>query len=126
MYSFSAVGGILCIGDRVAFNRNCIVICRSEITIGDGVIFGPGVTIYDHDHIFTDEGILPGYWHGKVVIEEGCWIASNVTILRNTHIGEGCVIGAGAVVKGNIPPHSLVIGQRELSVIPIEKRQSDL
>ena len=29
-------------------------------------------------------------------------------ILRNTHIGDGCVIGAGVVVKGDIPPHSIV------------------
>lgn len=106
----------------MSFNRNCIVICRNEIQIEEEVIFGPGVTIYDHDHIFTDEGIQPGYKHGPVIIEKGCWIAANVTILRNTHIGEGCVIGAGAVVKGEIPPHSLVTSDRGLTIVPIEKR----
>lgn len=65
---------------------------------------------------------MPGYKHGAVVIEKGCWIASNVIILRNTHIGEGCVIGAGACVKGVIPPHSLVTSDRELNIVPIEKR----
>ena len=120
--SLSSVGGVLRIGNNVSFNRNCIAICRKEITIDDDVIFGPGVTIYDHDHIFSDDGICPGYKHGAVVIERGCWIAANVTILRNTHIGEGCVIGAGAVVKGDIPPHSLVTSDRSLNIIPIEKR----
>ena len=84
------------------------------------MIFGPGVTIYDHDHMFSDEGILPGYKQGSVIIDDGCWIAANVTILRNTHIGEGCVIGAGAVVKGDIPAHSLVTSGRELKIRPIE------
>lgn len=98
------------------------MICRREITIEDKVIFGPGVTIYDHDHIFSDEGILPGFKHGSVVIEKGCWIAANVTILRNTHIGEGSVIGAGTVVKGDIPPHSLVTSDRNLNIIPIERK----
>ena len=64
--------GTLRIGSGVSFNRNCIIICRNEITIEDDVIFGPGVTIYDHDHIFTAEGIKPGYNIGSVVIEKGC------------------------------------------------------
>lgn len=120
--SLTSVGGILDIGSNVSFNRNCIVICRKEITIKDHVIFGPGVTIYDHDHRFSDEGILPGFKHGPVIIEEGCWIAANVTILRNTHIGEGCVIGAGAIVQGDIPPYSLVTSDRRMNIIPIDKR----
>lgn len=120
--SLTSIGGSLRIGNNVSFNRNCIVICRDEITIEDDVIFGPGVTIYDHDHIFSDQGIQPGYKHGSVVIEKGCWVAANVTILRNTRIGEGSVIGAGVVVKGDIPPHSLVTSNRDLNIIPIENR----
>ena len=120
--ALSSVGGMLRIENNVSFNRNCIIICRKEITIEENVIFGPGVTIYDHDHIFSEEGILPGYKYGPVVIEKDCWIAANVTILRNTHIGEGCVIGAGTVVKGDIPPHSLVTNDRGLHIVPIEKR----
>ena len=86
------------------------------------MIFGPGVTIYDHDHIFSDEGILPGYKQDSAIIDDGCWIAANVTILRNKHIGEGCVIGAGAVVRGDIPPHSLVTNDRSLNVVPIVRK----
>lgn len=113
-------GGKLRIGSNVAFNRNCIVVCRKEIIIGDNVMFGPGVTIYDHDHIFSYDGILPGFKYGTITIEKGCWIAANVTILRGTHIGKGSVIGAGAIVKGNIPPHSLVTSDRSLLVVPIK------
>ncbi len=120
--SISSIGGKCSVGNNVHFNRNCIVISRDEITIGDDVLFGPNVVIYDHDHIFNNEGIQPGYKHGPVVIEKGCWIAANVTILRNTHIGEGSVIGAGAIVKGDIPSHSLVTSNRELVVKPLIKK----
>ena len=41
-------------------------------------------------------------------IDEGFWISGNVTILRNTHIGEESVIGAGAIVSGEFPLHSLI------------------
>lgn len=120
--SLTSVGGLLDIGSDVSFNRNCIAVCRKEITIKDHVIFGPNVIIYDYDHNFSDEGILPGFKHGSIIIEEGCWIAANVTILRNTHIGEGCVIGAGTIVQGDIPPHSLVTSDRKLNIAPIKKK----
>ena len=120
--SISSIGGELIIGDNVSFNRNCILISRNKIVIGDNVIFGPGVTVYDHDHVFSEKGILPGYNHGAVIIDKDCWIAANVTILRNTHIGQGSVVGAGAVVKGEIPPHSLVTNDRTLKIVPIETR----
>lgn len=83
-------------------------------------MFGPGVTIYDHDHKFSVEGVKTDLNYGSVIIDDGCWIAANVVILRNTHIGEGCVIGAGTVVKGQIPPHSLVTSDRKLNIIPLK------
>ncbi len=117
----SCGGGILCVGNDVHFNRNCIVVCRHSIDIGNDVLFGPGVTIYDHDHIFSEDGVFPGFKLGSVVIEDGCWIGANVTILRDTHIGRNSVIGAGTVVKGTIPACSLAMGQREMSISPICK-----
>lgn len=117
--SLSSCGGYLHIGNNVSFNRSCIIICRNLINIGDNVLLGPGVTIYDHDHIFSPGGILPGFKLGEVVIEDGCWIGANVTILRNTHIGKNSVIGAGTVVKGDIPAGSLVTGQRNVQIVPI-------
>lgn len=114
-------GGVLNIGSDVALNRNCILVCRNNITIGSNTMFGPGVTIYDHDHKFNADGIQSELNYGSVIIDNGCWIAANVTILRNTHIGEGSVIGAGTVVKGEIPPHSLVTSDRGLNIVPIRK-----
>ena len=115
--------GVMTLGDNVSFNRNDIVICRHHITIGNHVAFGPNVLIYDHDHVFTKEGFKSTeYKTGAVIIENDCWIGANVTILRNTHIGEGCIIGAGTVVSGTIPAHSIVKANREISITPIEDR----
>jgi acetyltransferase-like isoleucine patch superfamily enzyme len=53
-------------------------------------------------------------------IGRDCWLGAAVTVLGGVHIGEGCVIGAGAVVTKDLPPYSIangvparVIGQRE-------------
>lgn len=120
----ATAGGELHIGNNVSFNRYDIIICRQRIQIGNHVAFGPNVTVYDHDHIYDENGFEGGTFKtGDIMIGDNCWIASNVTILRGTIIGEGCVIGAGTVLHGNIPPHSIVHGNRELSIHTIEARE---
>lgn len=118
--TLSANGGKLTLGNHVFFNRNCIAVALQQITIGDNCIFGPGVIVYDHDHKFNSNGIILGEYNtSPIIIDNNCWIGANVTILRGTHIGEGCVIGAGTVVKGDISPHSLVTNNRELDITAI-------
>lgn len=119
--AFSSLdGGEMVIGDRVIVNRNCILICRHNIRIGNHCSFGPNVCIYDHDHNYGKDGMKPGYKYGDVVIEDHCWIGAGTIILRGSHIGEGSVIGAGCVIKGNIPPHSLVTMERKLKIQEID------
>lgn len=121
-YIAVADGGTVSIGDHVAIARNSILVCHDRITIGDHCAIAPNVLIYDHDHKFGMDGICPGYNTAPVVIERNCWIGAGVTILRGARIGEGSVIGAGCVVTGDIPPHSLVTSDRTLKIIPITDR----
>lgn len=115
-----SVSGSLTIGNGVSFNRNCIVICRKKITIGDNCIFGPNVCIYDHDHLFSKTGIENNqYKSSEIIIEPGCWIGAGVIILRGTHIGKNSVIGAGVVLKGKVPSNSLVTPDVKNKIIPI-------
>ena len=119
--TFSVVGGHLRIGSNTSFNRNDIIVCHNIIKIGENCSFGPNVVVYDHDHKFSIEGSEKcKYNTTPIIIEDNCWLGANVTILRGTHIGEGCVIGAGTIVKGEIPPHSLVTSNREMLIKPIE------
>jgi len=45
-----------------------------------------------------------------VVVEEDVWIGARVTILQGVHVGRGCEIGAGTVLRTSTPPYSVVIG----------------
>lgn len=38
------------------------------------------------------------------------WIGSHATILGKAHVGNGAVIGAGAVVTKDVPPYAIVVG----------------
>lgn len=44
------------------------------------------------------------------VIGNDVLISSNVTVLRGVEIGDGCVIGAGAVVNKSLEPYSIAVG----------------
>ena len=48
-----------------------------------------------------------------------------MTILRNTHMGEGCVIGAGAVIKGDIPAHSIVTVHQSQHLHQLVDKEND-
>lgn len=122
----SAPGGKIVIGEKTTINRNNMIICREEVRVGKECAFGPNVLIYDHDHRFDSNGFAwDEFRTSSVIIEDGCWVGANAIILRGTHIGKGSVIGACSVVKGIIPPHSLVTANRDLQIQPIEKRDDN-
>ena len=47
---------------------------------------------------------------GELIIGNGCWIGAGAKILGNVEIGEGAKVGAGSVVLKNVPPHCTVAG----------------
>ena len=84
-----------------------------SVKIGSGCKFGNNLVIVDHDHNYkNDDG--PEFISTPVVIGDNNWVGANVTILRGTKIGNGCVIGAGSVVKGDIPDGSKIIQKRKV------------
>ena len=39
-----------------------------------------------------------------------CWIGAKVTILDGARVGNGCIIAAGAVVRGEFPDNVIIGG----------------
>lgn len=103
--------GVLEIGEKTYMNRFCMISAHEEVTIGKECMFGPGVKIFDNDHVHSPEtGVSTKLKTAPIRIGNHCWIASDVIILRGTTIGDNCVIGAGCVVKGNVPAGTVVKG----------------
>ena len=92
----------------LAMNRGAQIICQEEITIGEGCLISRDVVIRDNDggHSIKTEGYKKT---APVHIEDNVWIGQGSMILKGVTIGEGSVIGAGAVVMTNVKPHSLVM-----------------
>ena len=94
-------GNIICKG----------VVLTVDIKIGDHVIININSTIGHDATIENFVSIMFGvHISGNVKIGEGTLIGSGAVILPNLTIGKWCKIGAGAVVTKNIPDNSTVIG----------------
>lgn len=119
---FEAHGeGTLHIGENTYFNRYCMISAHNSVEIGSHCMFGPGVKIFDNNHRFShDKGVSSHLKTEKIFIGNRCWIASNAVILKGTHIGDCCVIGAGCIVSGNIPSGTLVKCKQELEYTAIQ------
>lgn len=59
---------------------------------------------------------------GDTVIGNDVWIGQNVTILSGVRVGDGAIIGANSVVRENIEPYTVVIGN---PARPLRKRFDD-
>ena len=47
-----------------------------------------------------------------VVIGDEVWIGCRVIILKGVRVGQGAIIGAGAIVTKNVPPMAVVVSPR--------------
>lgn len=102
------------IGDNVDLGVDNFFQAGGGITIGNDVIFGPGVKIWSINHRVerTDIPIREqGYSRESVTIDDGVWLGANVFVMPGVHITQGCVVSAGSVVgKKKYPPYSIISG----------------
>ena len=85
--------------------------------IGDRVFIGPGSKIltstYKLNGYFSAEH-LPGdcgeIEYGDIRIDDDAYIGANCTVLPGSIIGEGAVVGANSLVKGELEPWTIYVG----------------
>ena len=80
------------------------------IHIGKNCVIASGTTILSHDHCKrTGDGPLDTLLL-DTYIGNRCFLAVNCMILPGVHVGDECIVGAGAVVTKDVPDHSVVAG----------------
>jgi acetyltransferase-like isoleucine patch superfamily enzyme len=107
-------GAVLTIGDAVGMSSATIV-CLRAVTVGDGALLGGGCRIYDTDFHSLDAAERarpgnPGARRAPVTIGSRAFVGGHAVVLKGADVGVEAVVGAGAVVRGVVPPGEVWAG----------------
>ncbi len=100
--------GNLKVGDNCFFARGCDIDVTGNLTIGDYTRLSENVKILTHNHdvVYAHDLILT-----PLTICEDVRFGARVLVLPGVNkIGRGAILSAGAIVKHEVPPYSVVMG----------------
>lgn len=114
--------GYIKIGKRVYIGTGTTLFGHKGLEIGDFTLMAQNITLTPYSHIFDNPNEIIRAQGGnseKVTIGKDCYIGMGVTIMYSGDIGDGSVVGSGALVVKPIPPYSVAVG---VPAKPIKKR----
>jgi acetyltransferase-like isoleucine patch superfamily enzyme len=111
------------IGAGTVIGNDLTVTCGELVEVGDGVLMSARVSLLDQLHDY-DSWLAPQLagdprpphfsWAmtdaRPVRVGSGTWLGIGVAVLPGVKIGEGCVVGANAVVTSDLPDYSVAVG----------------
>lgn len=126
------------IGNYVGIGDQCSFAVGREITIGNNVMMGTNIDVFDTPGHPTDPALrLAGSLRltgapalqedvRAVHIEDNVWVGSGVTIFPGVTLGEGCVVARGSIVMSSVPPYVVVAGSpaRQIARLTNPKEKS--
>jgi UDP-2-acetamido-3-amino-2,3-dideoxy-glucuronate N-acetyltransferase len=113
-HAFIETGAV--VGNRVTIKNHVVV--WDGVTIADDAFIGPTV-IFTNDRLPRSPRMPAAArryanrssWLLPTKVGRGASLGGGAVIVPGVSIGEFAMIGAGAVVTRDVPPHSLVVGQ---------------
>jgi acetyltransferase-like isoleucine patch superfamily enzyme len=107
--------GNLVVGADTVINAGCVLYTGNGIRIGTGVAIAANCTFAPTNHEYQrrdipirQQGFRPS--KGGIIVDDDVWIGANCILLDGTHVGRGCVIAAGTVVRGVLAPYGIFGG----------------
>jgi acetyltransferase-like isoleucine patch superfamily enzyme len=108
-------GGKVIIGQGTHIQANCRLFGHlGSISIGQKVMIAPDCGFFPYQHTMDNlsqpmcvQGLTS---RGNIVIEDDVWIGTGAKVMDRVHIGQGAVIGAGAVVTQDVPAFGVALG----------------
>ena len=105
--------GNLYIGKNVYIAHNVFIGARCRINIGNDVLIGINTVMISGNHTLKNKSFRFGKPNLKpILIEDGVWIASNVTITAGTRIKKGALIGSSCSANGDYDEFSINLGKK--------------
>ncbi len=107
------LGKGLKVGNNVGLGTHGFYGCAGGVEIGSDTIIGNYVSFHSENHNYSDISIpirSQGVNHKGICVGNNCWVGAKATFLDGSTVGNGCIIAAGAVVRGNFPDNCIIGG----------------
>lgn len=98
--------------------------CNGDVTIGNHVLIGPHCSLAAGNHLFDAK---TGCFSARsdvdnsIVIGDGCWLASGVTVTAGVKVGKANLVCAGAVLTRSTPDYAIMAGMPAKQIGSIDK-----
>jgi acetyltransferase-like isoleucine patch superfamily enzyme len=103
-----AKGAVVTIGTGGYINVNNTFIIKHKLVIGDGCVIAWDCQFLDEDfHELEYQGKIDR--KSEIVLGNNIWVGCGVQVYKGTVIPDGCVIAAGAVVRGIIEEKNVLV-----------------
>lgn len=90
------------------------IICKCRITIGNNVMLGRDVCLFDSDfHSIFDEKGKRINLDKEIIIEDNVWIGARSMVLKGSILREGTIVSANTMVMGETEAGRVFINRRE-------------
>lgn len=107
-------GGAIEIGDGTHIQPECqFSAYTGNIKVGRNVQIAPRCAFYPYDHGISRAKTMmeqPLVSKGEIVVKDEAWLGYGTIVLDGVTIGVGAVVGAGSVVKDDIPDYAISAG----------------
>ena len=113
-------GATIHIGENVFINWGFNTVSTGSITIEDGAMIAPNVSMLTANHDLNDLQIIICK---PIVIKKNAWIGEGSKILQGVTVGEGAVVAGGSVVTKDVAPRTIVGGNPAKFIKNIESKQ---
>lgn len=100
------------LGKWVDVGRYTVIASKQHIAIGDYTVIAPFCYIIDHEHGFSAEDVILNQRSvlKKTIVGRDCYFGTGTVVLGGVTVGDGAIIGAGSVVKTDIPAYQVWAG----------------
>jgi acetyltransferase-like isoleucine patch superfamily enzyme len=92
------VAGEVQFGDNFFSNTGFLLSCEKKIYIGCNALLGWNVTMLDGDGHTVLKDRIKINEPKDIIIDNHCWLAANVTILKGVHLLDSTIVPMGSVV----------------------------
>jgi maltose O-acetyltransferase len=103
----------LALGDGAGIAPGAVLDCRGGLSIGRDTMIGIDAVLLTTSHRFQSTEVpmrLQGLDAAPLAIGADVWVGARVIILPGLSVGDGAIIGAGAVVTHDVSPYTIVAG----------------